>query len=130
MARLNPYMLNYQKPSKWLKGRATQFRANMTSAEELLWAELKCKKTGYHFVRQKCLHGKVADFYCHKQKTLVEVDGKTHDKNKDAARDRHLGYYGYRTIRVRAYDVYNNMPFAIATIKQKMDDRVRQRSSS
>ncbi len=51
----------------------------MTSAEKLLWQELRANKLGVHFRRQQVIAGFIVDFYCHKADLIVEVDGETHD---------------------------------------------------
>lgn len=60
--------------------KATQLRKNMTSAEKMLWERLKNKQVlNYKFRRQHPLANFIADFYCHKAKLIIEVDGGIHE---------------------------------------------------
>jgi very-short-patch-repair endonuclease len=49
----------------------------------------------------------VADFYCPRAKTVIEVDGTAHDRRQesDAARDAYMTSLGLSIIRVPAADV-------------------------
>ena len=54
-------------------------RNNSTLSEVLLWNELKSgKMLGYKFNRQKPLNTYIVDFYCHKLKLVIEIDGDSH----------------------------------------------------
>ncbi|WP_020468932.1 endonuclease domain-containing protein [Zavarzinella formosa] len=82
--------------------RARQLRQEMTAEEELLWECLrKNRLNGLHFRRQQVLHGFIADFYCHRAKLIVEIDGSVHDHRQkyDAERDRILDSFGFDTLR-------------------------------
>jgi hypothetical protein len=55
-------MLPYQRT---LKSRARELRCNTTQAEQVLWAQLRCKQVaGLPFYRQKPIAGYIVDFYC------------------------------------------------------------------
>jgi len=59
---------------------AKRLRGRMTQAEILLWEKLKNKQfKGCKFRRQHPIHQFVVDFYCHKLKLIIEIDGKYHD---------------------------------------------------
>jgi very-short-patch-repair endonuclease len=85
-----------QKVSKEKKHRSHELRHNMTSAEKLLWQELRANKLGVHFRRQQIIAGFIVDFYCHKADLVVEVDGDIHDfqKEEDALRENALKELG------------------------------------
>ena len=55
---------------------ASQMRYNMTPAENMLWAHLN--KISVRFRRQHPLGYYIADFYCHKHKLVIELDGSIH----------------------------------------------------
>ena len=59
--------------------RAEELRKTMTHAEELLWYHLKQKPEGYKFRRQHPFGPYIFDFYCHKAKLVVEIDGSIHE---------------------------------------------------
>jgi len=56
-----------------------ELRKNSTLDEVLLWKELKNKKTGYPFMRQKPILSYIVDFYCAPLRLAIEIDGSTHD---------------------------------------------------
>ena len=76
----SPYLFQY----------ARELRKNPTHAEELLWERLRNKKLGIKFRRQHPLLNYIVDFYCHKLKLVIEIDGGYH-----LARDQRE-YDGYR----------------------------------
>ncbi len=64
---------------KILYQRARELRNNSTPAEQILWRYLKTKPLGYKFRRQHPYSIYILDFYCHKLKTVIEVDGSIHN---------------------------------------------------
>ena len=59
---------------------AEVLRNRMTESESLLWDKLKSKK--FHGLKFRCQHPiqtYIADFYCHKLKLIIEIDGGYHD---------------------------------------------------
>ena len=61
---------------------AKELRRNMTDAEMVLWGYLKAGINGLKFRRQHPIGIYIADFYCHKLKLIIEVDGNIHDKKE------------------------------------------------
>jgi very-short-patch-repair endonuclease len=54
-------------------------RKNLTLAEKTLWGQLtKYRTRGFVFRRQHPVDFFIADFYCHKIKLVIEVDGDIH----------------------------------------------------
>ena len=59
---------------------ARELRQKQTPAEEILWALLRRKNlVGLKFRRQQQLGPFIADFYCHRARLVVEVDGGVHE---------------------------------------------------
>ena len=59
---------------------AEYLRNNPTEAETLLWEQLKKDPfKQYHFRRQHPIHHFIADFYSHRLKLIIEVDGEYHE---------------------------------------------------
>src|SRR5215213_1742373 len=79
---------------KFLFARASELRKKQTFAEELLWQYLKTKPFGFKFRRQHAYGSYILDFYCHKLKLIIEVDGSIHNedeiKKNDEIRQKHL----------------------------------------
>ena len=96
-----------------LKKLARRLRNNMSLPEILLWNQLKGKKLGYDFHRQKPIDNYIVDFFCPKLKLIIEVDGEVHkDKGEDdIERQSKLESVkissNNRSIRQLAEEVYN-----------------------
>jgi very-short-patch-repair endonuclease len=92
--------------------RARHLRSDMTSSEHILWKELR--KLDLHIRRQAPIGKYIADFIQHSAKLVIEVDGGRHDlpENQlhDQVRDEWLRSQGYRVLRVRDQEVYDNPP--------------------
>src|SRR5689334_6836004 len=83
--------------------RARKLRNQGTLAEEVLWGYLKSRPLGYKFRRQHPYSVYILDFYCHKQKLVIEVDGSIHDlkevKENDQQRQMILEANGLKVMR-------------------------------
>ena len=92
--------------------RARQLRRALTDAEKRLWwklRELPMDKS--HFRRQATIGPYYADFVCHQQRLVVEVDGghAEHDRLiADSKRTEYLESKGYRVLRFWNNDVLQN----------------------
>ncbi|PLW96466.1 MAG: hypothetical protein C0593_11490 [Marinilabiliales bacterium] len=113
----------YYNASREIIDTAKRLRKNMTPAEKILWQELKGNKiNGRHFRRQHPIYRYIADFYCHKEKLVIEVDGSYHnnpeqrdyDKNRDATIDE----YDIRVLRFTNNEVLNRLEEVIKRIKE------------
>jgi very-short-patch-repair endonuclease len=85
---------------------ANHMRHEPTEAEQTLWNELrKFRSKGYVFRRQHPIDFYIADFYCHKVKLVIEVDGGIHSKVQnieyDDNRSGEFERYGIRVIRFK-----------------------------
>ncbi len=59
---------------------ARELRKSLTEAERVLWSKLRNKKIeGLIFRRQHPIDIYIVDFYCHKYKMVIEVDGEIHN---------------------------------------------------
>ena len=107
--------------------RARVLRESMTEAEKLLWEELKGNKLdGYKFRRQHPIHKFIADFYCHKLKLVIELDGKYHtspeQKILDSEREELLTFQKIKVIRFTNDEVLNNIDNVIQEIRGIIPD--------
>lgn len=91
--------LDYQKKNIVL---AKSLRKNATPQENHLWYDF-LSKYEIRFQRQKAIDHFIADFYCHKAKLIVEIDGSQHStkagKQKDEFRTEILEGYQLKVIR-------------------------------
>lgn len=100
-------------------------RRNQTSAETLIWAELRNRKCGgYKFRRQVPIGTYVVDFLCVAQKLIVEIDGPSHlgAVDYDANRTRILESQGYHVIRLSNDDVFEDLDATIEAIWQSLEN--------
>lgn len=112
-----------RKPTPEKLAFARKLRLNMTPAEKALWARLRKGQLGQRFVRQQVVRGYIADFYCHKAKLAVEVDGPYHDYQalKDATRDMAIAQEGIRVLRVTNAEVESGPEGVLARVKEALD---------
>src|SRR5829696_8924846 len=92
-----------QKVTREKLQRARELRRDMTSAEQILWQELRANKLGIHFRRQQIIAGFIVDFYCHKLALVIEVDGDIHDRQQedDARREDVMREMGLKIVRFK-----------------------------
>ena len=109
-----------QKVTKEKLERAKELRREMTTAEKLLWHEVRAKKLGVRFRRQQIIAGFIVDFYCHKAALVVEVDGDIHDlqQEEDARREKVLSEMGLRIARFRNDGVLHGLSAVVRGIKE------------
>lgn len=102
---------------------AKRLRESMTNCELLLWNKL-CKKQvdGYRFRRQHPVASFIADFYCHKARLVIEIDGEIHNEAEqvkyDAERTKELESFGLRVIRFTNAQVQFHIDEVIKEIKK------------
>tara|TARA_R110002167_G_scaffold157177_1_gene352038 strand:+ start:153 stop:545 length:393 start_codon:yes stop_codon:yes gene_type:complete len=99
---------------------AAKLRASMTETECILWNYLKNKPQGFKFRRQHPIAGYVLDFYCHRLKLSIEIDGGYHLKQeqieKDKERTMYLEDIGISEIRFTNNQVINEFEALIDEI--------------
>lgn len=104
--------------------RARKMRRQQTEAEIKLWEILQNKKMmGLRFKRQHPIYNYIADFYCHKIKLVIEVDGKIHlnhdRKEHDANRTAEMERLGIEVMRFTNKQVLDNLDDVKAKIESK-----------
>jgi very-short-patch-repair endonuclease len=95
----------------------------MTEAEKILWKRLRRKQIdGYHFRAQYQIDLFIADFYCHRLKLIIELDGEVHSnedqRQYDEGRTAELERLGIKVIRFRNKQVLQNPDTVEDEIKQ------------
>ena len=70
-------------------------------AEDLLWQRLRNSGQGFRFKRQYSVMNYVVDFYCHRGKLVIELDGEVHriSREYDSYRTKYLHSLGIKEIR-------------------------------
>ncbi len=105
--------------------KAKFLRDNMTDAEKSLWERLKDNKfKGFKFRRQHPIHIYIVDFYCHKLKLIIEIDGGYHDSKEqkllDAERSEILKFQELEIIRFTNDEVLGHIEFVMRKIEEKI----------
>ena len=97
----------------FLKARRKKLRDEQTKVEGILWSHLRSKKFGVRFRRQHSIKSFIVDFYCHKLKLIIELDGWIHgeeeNKNKDIIRQNILENLGYKVLKYRNEQIKNEL---------------------
>ncbi len=82
---------------------ARNLRKNQTKEEALLWYNFLCKCQP-RFHRQYVVGNYIVDFYCHKAKLVIELDGSQHFEDAgavaDKERDAYLVSLGLTVLRI------------------------------
>jgi len=102
--------------------RARELRREATPAERKLWQAIRAAVLdGRKFRRQQRLGPFYADFVCHSERLVIEIDGETHSGDKaadyDARRTVFLERQGYRVIRFSNADVMRRLDGVISAIQ-------------
>ena len=102
---------------------AEKLRESATEAEELLRLALRENQLdGYKFRRQHPLSIYIADFYCHKLKLVIEIDGGYHKTKEqiilDEQRTDTIEFQGLKVIRFTNEEVLLKLPEVLNKIKE------------
>jgi len=66
---------------------AKELRRSMTPQENHIWYDF-LRDYPIRFQRQKTIREFIADFYCHKARLIIEVDGSQHETEQGIAHDQ------------------------------------------
>lgn len=110
-----------------LKDKARDLRNNATSQEDKLYYQfLRRFKVRIH--RQKVIGYYIVDFYCHKAKLVIELDGGQHYQEKkleqDDIRTKNLEQQGLLVLRFTNWEVDHQFPSVCQRIEEVVDQRV------
>jgi len=78
----------------------------------VLWEAIRDRRlSGLKFRRQYAVGPFVVDFACTACKLIVELDGAIHDQQQaqDQSRSEHLQQYGYRVLRFRNEETFEDL---------------------
>ncbi|MBA2278558.1 MAG: endonuclease domain-containing protein [Chloroflexia bacterium] len=108
-----------RETSRQLIEAARRLRQTETSAEQLLWEQLRNRRlAGMKFRRQHPFGPFVLDFCCPDNRLVVELDGAIHDEQteQDTFRTRYISSFGYRVLRFHNYEVFVDLPSVLDRI--------------
>jgi len=121
MSLKNPYKSGgmFEGASHIIFENAKRLRKNMTNAEEMLWIYLR-RMEGLKFRRQHPIGIYIADFYCHKAKLIIELDGSIHEeatiKENDKNRETQMEKWGYSIVRFTNQQVITDIENVLDSI--------------
>jgi very-short-patch-repair endonuclease len=109
---------------KHLKEFRSELRNNLTPAEAFLWNHLKARQfENRRFTRQHSIGNFIVDFYCAKEKLIIELDGEIHNtaeaQEYDKQRTEYLERLGYNVIRFENKMVFDNLESVFIEIKTR-----------
>ena len=111
-------MLSLPYESK-LIAKAKQLRKDATKQENHLWYDY-LKDYPFRFQRQKAIGNYIVDFYCHRAKLAVELDGSQHYEEDalqyDIQRTEFLNSLGITVLRILNVDIDKNFEGACMEI--------------
>jgi len=94
-----------------LTDHAKSLRKNMTKEERHLWYDF-LRDYPVRFLRQKVIDQYIVDFYCHKARLVIELDGSQHYAEagikKDEIRTESLNNRGLFVLRIPNNEITNN----------------------
>ncbi len=100
---------------------AKNLRKNATKQEKHLWYDFLCTYS-LRFQRQKVIGNYIVDFYCHKAKLAIELDGSQHYENDalkyDNDRTEFLKSQGIYVLRILNLDIDKNFEAVCVMIDQ------------
>jgi cyclase len=109
---------------------AKKLRENMTGAERKLFERLSKNELGVRFRAQHPLSLYVVDFYCHRAKLVIEIDGDIHfheeAQKEDDKRKKAIEDFGLKDTRFTNEEVYKNMEGVISEINKHTKERLPQ----
>jgi cyclase len=103
---------------------AKNLRKNPTEAESVLWNYLSNNQQVFRFRRQHPIKFFIADFYCHRAKLIIEVDGGYHQIPEqyeyDQNRDHELDELGLKVLRFTNEQVFFDIENTIKSIENEL----------
>ena len=109
-----------------LTKRSQELRRNMTKEEAHLWYQCLCRYP-VRFRRQYVIGHYIADFYCHKAKLVVELDGSQHcdpqEMEYDCKRTAYLESQGIHVLRFSNLDVMRRFRSVCEAIDMAVNER-------
>ena len=110
-----------------LKPISQKLRKTATKEENLLWYNF-LRKYPAQFRRQYVIGNYIVDFYCHKAKLVVELDGSQHNEPQESEygqkRTAYLESIGLCVLRFPNLDVWRRFRGVCELIDQTVKSRI------
>ena len=103
---------------------AKKLRNNVTPTEMILWGRLKEYFPKLKFRRQHPVSLYIADFYCHTERLIIEIDGSIHEleeiKSNDAIRQKDLEDLGIKVLRFTTKEITHRLDSVLQKIEKNL----------
>ena len=113
-----------------LTKRAQALRKAQTKEEARLWYQFLCRYP-LRFHRQYVIGNYIVDFYCHKAKLVIELDGSQHcdpmEMDYDQRQTAYLRSQGLEVVRFSNLDVLQRFRPVCEAIDMKVKERTGQK---
>ena len=91
----------------------------------ILWGRLKEYFPTLKFRRQHPVSFYIADFYCHTERLIIEIDGSVHDldevKTNDVKRQKDLEGLGLKVIRFKTKEITHSLDAVLQKIEKSLN---------
>ena len=112
---------------------AQNLRRNMTKEERHLWYDF-LKDSPIQFNRQKVIGDYIVDFYCHKAKLIIELDGSQHFEEAnikdDEERTKFFHCLGLKVLRIPNNEIWENFSGVCEAIEDLIEARTLPHQSA
>lgn len=121
-------MESIKKNNKLLEN-ARFLRRKMTLHEKHLWYDF-LQHYPIKIYKQRIIDNFIADFYCHKARLVIELDGSQHytpeGKSYDEARTEIINQYGIKVIRYSNLDIDEKFDGVCFEIDKTIQERIKE----
>jgi very-short-patch-repair endonuclease len=112
---------------------AQNLRRKMTKEERHLWYDFLMRYP-VQFNRQKVIGNYIVDFYCHKAKVVIELDGSQHYEedglNNDKLRAKFFNKLGLEILRIPNNEIWDNFLGTCEAIDNLVKPRITPHQSA
>ena len=117
--------IQIKKNNKLLE-QARELRRAMTPQERHLWYDY-LQQYPVKIYKQRIIDNFIVDFYCHKARLIIEVDGAGHYTHEgrayDLARTKALENYGLHVMRISDWEVEEQF----GRVCQRIDNAIKMK---
>ena len=121
-----------RKHNPKLTENAKELRKNITKEEKHLWYDF-LKGYPVRFLRQKIIDDYIADFYCHRARLVIELDGSQHYTKggllKDKIRTERIEKRNLTVMRIPNGEINHNFEGICRFIDEFVKESLRQPSA-
>ena len=115
----------FYESSPIIFANAKKLRNEPTSSEIIFWSLLKEHFSDFRFKRQHPISQYIADFFCHKLRLVIEIDGSIHGteevQNNDKVREEFLQTLNLKIIRFTNNEVCRSREWVVKKLKELID---------